>query len=121
LIVVLDQDSGLDHLVTYSRVNVSVYTQNGRSGKNARTIHAIRTNVIRTLYETKYADLRKTIYAKRNTLNDIRTLKRTHNENISKPLLKYRDHIKFLTTLAIYVDRLNIRLSLIKFNDFFMR
>jgi hypothetical protein len=71
--------------VLYSRVNVSVYTQNARSGKTARTLHAIRTNVIRTLYETKYADERKTIYDKRNTLNDIRTLKRKQNENVSKP------------------------------------
>jgi hypothetical protein len=58
-------------------------------------LHAIRTNVIRTLYETKYADARKTIYAKRNTLNDIRTLKRTQNETVSESLLKYRNHIKF--------------------------
>jgi hypothetical protein len=90
-------------------VNVSVYTQNARSRKNARTLHPIRTNVIRTLYETKYADARKTIDAKRNTLNDIRTLKRTQNEKVSKPLLKYRNHIKFLTTLATCtLDRLAI-------------
>jgi hypothetical protein len=49
-------------------MNVSVYTQNARSGKNARTLHALRTNVTRTLYQTKYADARKT---KRFTLNKI--------------------------------------------------
>ena len=84
----------------YSRVNVSVYTQNARYTLYERTLHAIRTHVIRTQNETKYADARKTIYAKRNTLNDIRTLKRTQNENVSKPLLKHRNHFKFLTTLA---------------------
>jgi hypothetical protein len=87
-------------------------TQNARSGKNARTLQAIRRNVKRTLNETKYADARKTIYAKRNTLHDTRTLKRTlkckQNENVSKPLLKYRNHIKYLTTLATCVYRLAI-------------
>jgi hypothetical protein len=52
--------------------------------KNARTLHAIGTNVTRKLYQTKYADARKTIYAKRNMLNDIRTLKRTLNKKNKK-------------------------------------